>query len=334
VELPDSGEYDKINTAHFRGDAENYPNGGGPALAMLTVQHNFGVQVDYYVTINFYSFLEAMKRIGCVNITVSEPIDDPTYPAIDGNGFDPFKIDPGNYCMEPDTLLKYARTRATFGSDFDRAARQQQVMLAIRDQVLSTNKLPSLLAQAPDIYNTVQAGTKTNMTLNQMVELARLAPDIPKENICSAVINGSYIESMQTLPDNSQVLIPDWGKIHQLVGDVTNGTGSCTPGGEDIAKEAAAEAATISIINGTPQAGLATDTKTALGTSGLNIASVGNADRFDYANTIITDYKGKSATARYLAQLLGIPETAIVNGNDPNAQFDIVVILGADYKKQ
>ena len=39
------------------------------------------------------------------------------------------------------------------------------------------------------------------------------------------------------------------------------------------------------------------------------------------------------ATARYLAQLLGVPETAIVDSSD-SSQYDIVVILGADYKKQ
>jgi hypothetical protein len=235
--------------------------------------------------------------------------------------------------MDSETLLKYARTRATFGSDFDRATRQQQVIFAVRDKVLSGGELPNLIAQAPEIYSTVQEGTKTNLTLEQIVQLARLAQDIPKENICSAVINGSYIESLQTLPDNSQVLIPDWEKVHTLVQDVANGTGICTPGGEDLAAESAAEQATVSIINGTQQEGLASETKTSLDALGINVASVGNADSFDYDHTIITSYKGKTATARYLAQLLGVPETAIVNSPDPNAEFDIVVILGADYKK-
>jgi LCP family protein required for cell wall assembly len=334
VQIPDNGEFDKINTANFRGDAESFPGGGGPALAMQTVQANFNVQVDFYVTINFYAFIQALDRIGCVPVTVSETIDDPTYPALDGFGFDPFHIDPGDYCMDSQTLLKYARTRATFGSDFDRAARQQQVIMAIRDKVLNTNELPTLIAQAPDMYNTVSEGVKTNLTLDQMIQLAQLAPDIPKENICSAVINGSYIESMQTLPDNSQVLIPDKEKVRQLVDDVNNGTGTCTPGGENLSQEATAEVATVSIINGTPQEGLASDTKAILTAAGVNVVAVGNADKFDYATTVITSYKGKTATARYLAKLLDVPETAIVDSPNPSAEYDIVVILGADYKKQ
>jgi hypothetical protein len=129
------------------------------------------------------------------------------------------------------------------------------------------------------------------------------------------------------------VLIPDSKKIQQLVLDVYNGTGTCTPGGEDLAKESSAEKATVSVVNGTPKEGLASETGNMLGALGINISAVGNADRFDYDHTTITSYKGKTATARYLAKLLNVPETAIVDSPDPSATYDIVVILGADYKK-
>ncbi len=333
VRIPDYNVNDKINTAHFRGDADNYPGGGGPALAKKTVQNFLGLQVDYFVEINFYAFLKGVDQLGCIPVTVSETIDDPTYPAIDGYGFDPFHIDPGNYCMNADTLLKYARTRATFGSDFDRAARQQQVIYAIRDHVLDSGQLPQLLARAPQIYDTVRDGTKTDLTLQQMVALARLGSQIPKENICSKVINGDYIDSMQTLPDNSQVLVPDIEKVHQLVLDVSNGAGVCIPGGEDLKAKAASERATVNLLNGTRQEGLATDTGNMLAASGINVIAVGNADRFDYQQTIIYNYKNKPYTARYIAQLLRIPETAIVNAPDAAALFDIRIIIGADYVK-
>jgi LCP family protein required for cell wall assembly len=138
VEIPNyGGVYDRINTAHFRGDADNYPGGGGPALAMETVRHNFGVPVDYFASVNFYAFIQIIDRLDCVPITVPETIDDPDYPAAEGFGYDPFHIEAGEHCMGGETLLKYARTRATFGSDFDRASRQQQVILAIRDHVLA-----------------------------------------------------------------------------------------------------------------------------------------------------------------------------------------------------
>ncbi|MBN1426830.1 MAG: LCP family protein [Anaerolineae bacterium] len=335
VEIPDHNAYDRINTAHFRGDAEHYPGGGGPALAMKAVQQSFGLQVSYYVRVNFYAFVQAIDRLGCIPITVSETIDDPNYPAMEGPGFDPFYIEAGSHCMNGEILLKYARTRATFGSDFDRAKRQQQVIYAVHDHVLSTQQLPTLLAQAPQIYSTLQAGVSTNLSLDQLIELAQLATEIPKENICSAVIDGNYIEGMQTLPDGTQVLIPLRDDVRQLAQDIYNGTGRCAPGAqatEDISEQAAAERAVVNVLNGTSREGLATETGDMLTAMGINIISVGNAERFDYTKTIIYNYTGKTYTARYLAQLLQVPETAIVAATSPSGLFDIQVILGDDYR--
>lgn len=340
VEIPGYGGYDKINTAHFKGDADQYPGGGGSALAMKTVQQNFGVPVDYFASINFYAFVQVIDRLGCVPVDVPETIDDPDYPAAEGNGFDPFHIDAGNHCMGGETLLKYARTRATFGSDFDRAARQQAVILSIRDHVLSTDQLPTLITQSPDIYNDIQSGVKTNLSLEQMLALVQLAAEIPEENICKAVISGEYVEEMRTLEDNSQVIIWNREKVRALVDEMFNGTGGCTPGSvpqeasPELAELAIAEAARINILNGTDQAGLATDTSNILTGAGLTAITIGNADRFDYAQTIIYNYTGKDATARFISQLLGVPESAIQVTSPPSALYDIEIVLGSDFKNQ
>ncbi len=333
VQIADHDVYDRVNTANFRGDTENYPGGGGPALAVKTVQNLLGVPVDHYVEVNFDAFLAVMDQLGCVQINVPETIDDPTYPAIDGPGFDPFHVDAGNHCMNSDMLLKYARTRHTFGSDFDRATRQQQVIRAIRDHVLNSGQLPQLLARAPQLYASVQNNTRTDLTLEQMVELARVAADIPTDQICSKVITGDYIESLQTLQDGSQVLIPDLAKIRQLALDVSTGGGSCIQSSEDLKARAADEKATVNLLNGTRTEGLASDTATMLSAMGINVISVSNADRFDYQQTIIYNYKNKPYTARYIAQLLKVPESDIVTSPDPAALFDIRIILGADYTK-
>jgi len=331
VEIPDYGVYDRINTANFRGDADQYPGGGGPALAMKTVQQNLGAQIDYYATINFRAFVDTIDYLGCIPVEVTETIDDPTYPAPSGNGYDPFSIEPGDYCMGGETLLKYARTRATFGGDFDRARRQQQVLYAIRQHILSTGALPNLLAQAPDIYATLQENISTNLTEGQIIELVRLAADVPDENICSAVINGEYIEQLETLTDGSQVVIPDRAKIRQLILDLYNGTGPCDPATRDLEPEAMAENASIGVMNGTTREGLATETADKLTSLGLTVSAVSNADRFDYDQTQILNYGGKSATAAYLALVLNVPPSAVVTPDNGSSLEDIVVILGADY---
>lgn len=328
VEIPDYGVYDRINTAFFKGDADNYPGGGGPALAMKTVQQNLGITVNYYVTVNFNAFVTLVDQIGCIPITVTETIDDPDYPAAEGYGYDPFYIEAGDYCMEGETLLKYARTRATFGSDFDRARRQQQVLYAIRDHVLSTNQLPTLIGKAPELYATLQDNVRTNLTEGQIIELARLAAEIPRENICSAVISGDYIDRLEVLPDGTQVVIPNRIKVRQLILDIFTGTGRCDPAAHDYEAEALAENATVAVFNGTRQEGRATDTGDRLTAAGLNVITVGNADRFDYEATIIYNYSGKNATAQYIAAILDVPPSAIVEIDNPGSLYDIEVVLG------
>ena len=331
VEIPDYGVYDRINTAHFRGDADHYPGGGGPALAVKTVQQNLGFTIHYYAVVNFRAFVSIIDRLGCIPITVSETINDPTYPASTGYGYDPFYIEAGDYCMSGETLLKYARTRATFGGDFDRARRQQQVLHAIRSHVLSTNQLPTLIAQAPEIYATLQDSVRTNLTEGEIVALMRAAASVPEDRICSAVISGEYVERLETLPDGSQVVIPNRTAIRQLVLDMLTGTGRCDPAAHDYQAEALAEHAAISVLNGTRVEGRASQTAEILTALGLNVISVGNADRFDYTNTVIYNYTGKDATARYLAAVLHVPESAIVVTTSPSGLYDIEVILGADY---
>lgn len=331
VEIPNYGVYDRINTAHFRGDADRYPGGGGPALAVETVQQNLGLSVDYYAVVNFQAFVSIIDRLGCIPITVPETIDDPTYPAPSGSGYDPFYIEAGEYCMGGETLLKYARTRATFGGDFDRARRQQEVLKAIREHVLSTNQIPNLIAQAPEIYATLQDSVRTNLTEGEIIALMRTGASIPEDNICSAVISGEYVERLETLPDGSQVVIPNRAAVRQLVLDMLTGTGRCDPAAQDYRADALAENATISVLNGTRAEGRASETGELLSSLGLNVISVGNADRFDYAATVIYNYSGKDATASYLAAVLGVPRSAIIAADSPSGLYDIEVILGEDY---
>lgn len=330
VEIPDYGVYDRINTANFRGDADNYPGGGGPALAMKTVQQNLGVEVNYFATINFMGFLSIVDQLGCVPITVPETIDDPDYPAIDGPGYDPLYIEAGEHCMDSATLLKYARTRATFGGDFDRAQRQQDVLYAIRDHVLSTGQFSNLIANAPSMYSTLQDNFNTNLTEGEIIQLARLASNIPTENICSAVIAGDYIDRLETLADGSQVVIPNRTKVRELILDVYSGTGRCSPEAQDYTEDALTESANVRVLNGTLQEGLATETGNRLQAAGLTVVETGNADRFDYAQTIIYNYTGKDATAQYIASLLHLPSDAIVEAESPSGLYDVEVVLGSD----
>jgi LCP family protein required for cell wall assembly len=202
----------RINTAHYYGDYHNYP-GGGPALARDTVAYNLGIPIHHYVRINFTAFEKLIDEIGGIDVYVEKTINDSAYPD-EGSGYDPFYLAAGQHHLDGKTALKYARTRHGTG-DFDRARRQQKVLLAARDQVVKLDQLPRLIANGPQILNTLGDSIRTDLSFDQAVQLAQILNDIPPEAFRGAVIDTNYTQPYTT-DSGAQVLIPLRTKIAEL----------------------------------------------------------------------------------------------------------------------
>jgi len=215
VPIPGYGE-NRINTAHFLGDLHKYP-GGGPALAKKTVSYNFGFPVHYYVRVNFEGFRRLIDMIGGIDIDVPHEIRDDQYPD-ENYGYDPLYIPAGRIHMDGDLALKYARTRKA-DNDFERARRQQQIILAVRDKVLSLNLLPSLIPKIPELLRTLSDSIQTDIPMDELIMLARLARDLNTENIKTAVIDETMTVP-QTTPTGAYVLLPIREKIRPVVEDL------------------------------------------------------------------------------------------------------------------
>jgi LCP family protein required for cell wall assembly len=329
VQIPAMNTDGKINTAHFLGDAYDYP-GGGPALARVTVQENLGIPIDYTLRVNFDAFEKVVDAIGGAEICVPEVIDDPEYPCYDSYCFDPLHIDAGCQMMDGALALKYARTRHT-GTDFDRAKRQQQVLLAIRDKVVKQNLLPQLVAQAPALLDTLQTAVKTDLSLEQMIQLAKLATQIDPKNIKQATIDENMVVGYNTPTDPPQnVLVPIRDKIRELRDEFFYIVPAANPIGT--APAPTSGAARIRVENGTQINGLAARTSDRLTAQGFNVVEIDSADRFDYAQSQIISYAADTTVAEAVAQTLGLPLSSIVTST-ANSTIDLKVILGGDYQE-
>jgi LCP family protein required for cell wall assembly len=324
VPIPGFGS-NRINTAYRSGEISEYP-GGGPALAMETVEYNLGVHVHHYVTINYDGFIKAVDLIGGIDVVVPEDIRDPDYPDR-CYGYDPFYISEGPQHLDGATALKYARTRATFGVDFDRADRQQEVIMAALDRILEQNV--SLLTRAPELWSAFEENVTTSMSYQEAIGLALLVMEIPRENIRRAVIDYNYVQDY-TAHDNARVLIPIRERIRELR-DVFFSTVS-PPEEQDLPTQMTAEMAALSVLNGTWTSGLAGGTAEYLETHGFIVAEVGDSEDKDQAETQIFEFSEKPATVNYLAQLLQVPPRNIFRGTAGDGQYDIKVILGADWQ--
>ena len=322
IEIPGYG-LDRINTAYVYGDLNQVP-GGGPALAKKTVQYNLGEPIHYYLRVNFAAFQQIIDAIGGVDIYVEHEINDPLYPDMN-YGYDPLRIPAGWQHMDGTLALKYARTRHG-SSDFERMHRQQQVMLAVRDKVTNLSLLPQLLPRARDLAKTLGNSIQTDLTLDQLLRLAQLGSEIERARIRTASIDETMTSSWTT-PQGAMVLVPNRTRmavLHNLIFSAPVAEG-------DEAAQVAAEAAGIVVLNGTRTNGLAGQAAEKLKAQNLSVSSIGSADRV-YAQSLVVVYTGKLASARAAARVLGLPESAVITGVDPDGDTDIKVILGADWK--
>lgn len=322
-------DLNRINQAHYFGEAFEYP-GGGPALAMQTVEAFLGLPIDYYVTINFDAFIRIVDQIGGIELDVPERIVDPTYPDR-CYGFDPFTIDSGQQHLDGETALKYARTRATFGGDVDRAERQQAVVMAVRERILKLDMVPQLIRQAPALWQTLQDNVRTNLSLDKAIQLGLLVQDIPRENIQTAVIDFDYVYAETTL-DERQVLVPLRDKVRELRDTMFVPAPAPLPLLDDLAENMAAESARVALFNGTAVFGLASATQTYLETFAVNVTQIGNADAATYRTSQIIDYGQHPQTVRYLIQLMDIPPLNVSDGSQPDGDFDVLIIIGNDWR--
>jgi LCP family protein required for cell wall assembly len=322
--IPGFGE-SRINTAHLLGDAHDYP-GGGVALAKKTVWHTFGVPVHYYVRINFTGFEKLVDAVGGLTIDVEEPIHDEEYP--DGSyGTMVVDIPAGLQQMDGQTALQYARSR--HGSDdFDRMARQQAVIMAARDKALSLDipisRIPKLLELAGDTV-------KTDLTLEEMIALAKIAKRIDRSAIEHSVIDDSMTTTVIT-PENWMVEVADWEKVQTLVEELfPSPVPSAAPTPSLSESRLQAEKARIVLQNGTLVPGLAQKTELLLREEGFDVVHYENADRFDYKSTTFVSYSDKPYTLDALATALGVDADEVFEEESSPADIDIRVILGRDY---
>ncbi len=317
----------KINTAYYLGEAYKLP-GGGPALATKTMEQFLGVPINYYAQIDFSAFVQFIDEIGGVKIDVPEPI---TIDLLGDGSQTKKKLKAGAQVLPGEWALAYARNRYTENGDFDRARRQQQVIMGIRNQILRFDMLPTLIRKAPSLYQELASGIRTNLSLEDVMRLALLAADIPEEKIGRGILGKGYVLFGKS-PDNLDILIPIPDKIH-LVRDQIFATGSGlepgTPGNSQ--EQMQAEAARLAVYNGTQQGDLGDRTAEFLRINGANIVGVAAADK-SYTLTTVIDHTGNPFTLAYLVETLGVTPTRVISQFDPNSSVDVEVILGADWR--
>jgi LCP family protein required for cell wall assembly len=179
---------------------EAFPDGGVRAL-QDAIGALLDIPVHYYARIEFEGFITMVDAVGGVDVTVAKGFEDPGY---DGFGFDRrgFSITTGEHHLDGATALAYARSRKAAGeSDFTRAARQQQILVAMRDQLAGGG---SLLFELPALLGAVGQTVRSDVPVEELPGLAAILDEVSREEMVSVVIRHPLVHPVTTRYGASQ----------------------------------------------------------------------------------------------------------------------------------
>ena len=328
VNIPDFG-YNRINTAYSLGENWKLP-GGGPGLAVRTVEDFLGIPIQYYAQIDFITFERMIDEIGGVIVTPSQTVTiDPL-----GNDTNPVTLQAGVTVAIPgDLALAYARARHTKDGDVDRATRQQDVIFGIRERIM--NYWPTLVPKIYPLYQELSSGIHTNMTLEDAIRLALLAREVPKASITKGVIDFTMANPITiNLPDAggpADILRPIPDQIRLLRDKIFTPGGVLSPMAiGDPLKLAIDENARIAVLNGTYTEGIAAKTMDYFKSQGLNVTVSGNSGD-KVSTTLLVDHTGKPYLLKYLMTIMKIGSSQVRTRFDPNSSTDMDIVIGDDW---
>jgi LCP family protein required for cell wall assembly len=211
VPIPGQGE-DRINTANFYGSLQN-PD-GGPALLRATIEGNFRVPVDGYLMVDFAAFRRIVDALGGIEVDVPETLHDTRYPDPrpgDPHAFKTIHFEPGLQQMDGARALEYARSRMST-SDFDRAKRQQLILLALRKKALSTHGI----LRWPALARTILDSARTDMPVRELLAVALTAARVDVTSVRQVVLEHPLVVAHQRA-DGAAVQLPQWHLISPVL---------------------------------------------------------------------------------------------------------------------
>lgn len=197
------GEWDKVNHAHAY---------GGMTLTLKTIRDWLGIDLDYFVKLDFKAVEEIVDAMGGVYVDMPMDIKHESY------GID---LKEGRQLLDGNEAIYFARYRKGYeNGDIGRVAAQQMLMQEIIKQALSAKNIPKL----GSFVSTYMSKVDTNISLGMILELIPMASKMDTDDIDTYTIPG--FEGMENETsyyfyneDETQAIIdevlPEY-KIHEM----------------------------------------------------------------------------------------------------------------------
>lgn len=217
----------KVNTAYHY---------GGLDLVRSSLEEVLGQEIHDVFLIDFEGFKQAIDLLGGLEINIERGFDDYRYP-IPGKENDPCGGDPEYLCryehlhfeageqvLDGTMALKYVRSRnaeGDEGTDFARAKRQQNLILALKNNLMTT-KVIFDLKKVNGLLKIAQQSFTTDIRLEEYPLWVKLLLKFEREKIRNQVLDGEqgllyhpsihYSGQWVILPRD-----PSWKAVHEFV---------------------------------------------------------------------------------------------------------------------
>ena len=315
----------KINSfwVDARGRADVFP--GTQATRGYTglkaiLGHLYGLDIKYYVEVNFEGFRKVVDALGGVTVNVQVPVADDDYPRPGGHRERLF-VPAGVQHMTGAEALAYARSRKST-SDFDRSARQQRLIVSIRRQL----DVGQVLRNINPLAEAIGQSLRSDIPRELVPQLLGLAERIDTRSIRSVIFTPPFYQEEFLNSPRGYIIVPRVERIRAAVADAFN----VDPGFAEARDALLEEGAELWVLNGTGRTGEAGRLAAYLSYLGL-AASAPNQrpDTSGLTATTIRAYNGAEEehplTVAALGTVFGVEVTPLV---DPDVQVDFVIITG------
>lgn len=196
----------KINAAYSYGQFYKYP-GGGSAASVAAVEHNFNIDIHYYVVIDWVGFVELIDAIGGIDISVPSDISDFGTDVLDV--FPNHTVTAGEHHMDGKQALGYSRVRTD--GDLKRIERQQLVIQAVANKSISLG----LIAKIPELWDAYKHAFRTDIDTGMIPGFALLAKQLDLAHIDTESISSAMYGGISD--DGQLILLSDRDKLYDIL---------------------------------------------------------------------------------------------------------------------
>jgi LCP family protein required for cell wall assembly len=280
----------------------------------------YGLDIRYYVKVDFAGFRDAVNTLGGLQVNVQMPVYESLYPA--GVGYlTRLYIPAGPQHMTGGEALQYARSRHR-ATDFDRGRRQQRVLVSLKDQT----SVQAILANLDQLVTDIGRSVKTDIPVGALPKMLSLAESVDTKNIRSYVFSPNVYATEYVNSSRGYIITPNLSRIRRAVKEAFSVSLDLLDQRDRLGEEQARV-----WVQDASGRGLSAGNAEWLAYNGLDASAPNRRVANQLATTEIKVYNGAETrmpeTVAFLEKVYGATVVPVV---DPTVTVDFIVTLGRD----